>query len=307
MDRNLLVRLHSLGDIVLASGTAVEMSATGPVGFACREQYKAVVERIPGNIEVVPVSGGWKELRDISAGFSAVVDLQNNFTTRLAFAGKNVKRFRFNRSLRRKVLHGACISVPWRAEEYLKTWSDKGNPVPILNRYEMPPGNRLTVGIAAGGRWPLKAIPAGVTAELARLFCDTEGADVFLIGDSEDAPLAQHIVDDCGYRSVKSVAGEGGIARLINRIEGFDLLVSPDSGPAHIASALGVPVLVVFTSTSPALGFWPHNFEGSFMVDHVSCRPCHRHGGTKCPSGNQRCRRLIVPREVFQEAMCLIQ
>ncbi len=307
MNRNLLVRLHSLGDIVLASRTAVEMSATSFVGFACREQYKPVVERIPGNIEAIPVSGGWRELRSISSGFSTVVDLQNNFTTRLAFAGKNVKRFKFNRSLRRKVLRGTGVRVPWRAEEYLKTWSNKGNPVPVLNRYAMPPGNRLTVGIVAGGRWPLKTIPAGVTAELARLFCDTEGADVFLIGNSEDALLAQHIVDDCGYRNVKNVAGEGGIARLISRIEGFDLLVSPDSGPAHIASALGVPVLVVFTSTSPALGFWPQNLRGMFAAEPVPCRPCHRHGGKKCPAGHQQCRRLIVPREVFQEAMCLIR
>jgi heptosyltransferase-2 len=153
----------------------------------------------------------------------------------------------------------------------------------------------------------MKAIPPGVITELARLFCDTEGADVFLLGDSEDTSLAGHIVEDCGYRSVKNVAGEGGIARLISRIEGFDLLVSPDSGPAHIASALGVPVLVVFTSTSPALGFWPQGFKGSFMVDSVPCRPCHRHGGKECPAGDQRCRRLIVPREVFEEAMCLIR
>ncbi|OPX29175.1 MAG: hypothetical protein B1H09_06700 [Gemmatimonadaceae bacterium 4484_173] len=307
MVRNLLVRLHSLGDVVLASGTAVEMARSGSVGFACREVYKPIVERIPGNIEVIPVTGGWRELRRISSGFSTVVDLQNNMTTRLAFTGNNVKRFRFDRGLRRKVLHGAGVCVPWRAGEYLKTWSDQGSPSPVLKRYQTPLEDRLTVGIVAGGRWPMKTIPPGVTAELARLFCDTEGADVFLIGNSEDAPVAEQIVENCGYRSVNNVTGEGGIARLISRIEGFDLLVSPDSGPAHIASALGVPVLVVFTSTSPALGFWPQNFKGSFMVDSVPCRPCHRHGGKNCPAGDQRCRRLIVPRDVFEEAMCLIR
>ncbi|MCK5131827.1 MAG: glycosyltransferase family 9 protein [Candidatus Sabulitectum sp.] len=307
MAENLLVRLHSLGDVVLASGTAVAMSGSGPVSFAARAVYEPIIRRIPGSIKPIPVTGNWKELRRVSENFSTIVDLQNNLTTRLAFAGRNVKRFHFSRRLRRKVLLGAEITLPWRAEEYLRTWSVHGDPSPVLTRFETPRDGRFTVGIVAGGRWPMKTVPSGVVTELARLFCDLKGARVLIMGDSEDCLLAEHIAEQCGYRDVKSVAGEGGISRLIDRIEKLDLLISPDSGPAHLALALGVPVQVVFTSTSPALGFWSENFKGAFMVDPIPCRPCHRHGGKKCTAGDEQCRRMLVPRDVFEEAMCLVQ
>lgn len=204
------------------------------------------------------------------------------------------------------MLLGADLSLPWRAEEYLRTWSSEGDPSPVLTRLGMPEAGKFTVGIVTGGRWPMKAIPEGVVAELARLFCDVHGADVVLMGDSGNAVEAHRIVEECGYRSVKSVAGEGGISQLISRVETLDLLISPDSGSAHLAFALGVPVQVVFTSTSPALGFWPLDFRGSFMVNPIPCRPCHRHGGKKCSAGDEQCRKMLVPCEMFEEAMCLL-
>ena len=308
MVKNLLIRLHSLGDVILASGTAVSMAETEPVSFISRAAYEPVIQRIPGNIEPIPFSGSWRELRKLSENFSTIVDLQNNLTTKLALAGKpNVKRFCFSRRQRRKVLLGAGITLPWRAEEYLRTWSDLGNPAPVLTRLEYPEHDRFTVGIVAGGRWSMKSIPPGVIAELSRLFCDVKDAQVLILGDSEDRLLAEQVVEQCGYRNVCNVAGEGGISRLMNRIEKLDLLISPDSGPAHLAMALGVPVQVVFTSTSPALGFWKENFNGIFMVNPLPCRPCHRHGGKKCTAGDEQCRKMLVPREVFQEAMCLVQ
>lgn len=305
--QTLLVRLHSLGDVVLASGTAHSISLENPVTFVSRAAYEPVIKRIPGDVKSLSLTGSWRELRKISAGFSSIVDLQNNTTTRLAFAGRRVKSFRFSRRMRRKVLLGADITLPWRAEEYLHTWGGNGNPAPILERHSRPSGDSFTVGIVAGGGWPMKTIPPGVVTELARLFCDVKGARVLILGDSVDLPLSECIVEQAGYRDVASVAGEGGISQLISRIENLDLLISPDSGPAHLAMALGVPVQVVFTSTSPALGFWHPDFAGSFMVNPIPCRPCHRHGGKKCSAGDEQCRRMLVPRELFEAALCLLQ
>ncbi|MCK5785403.1 MAG: glycosyltransferase family 9 protein [Candidatus Sabulitectum sp.] len=304
--KNLLVRLHSLGDVVLASGTAVSMAGSGPVSFATRPAYEPVIRRIPGDIIPFPLSGNWRELREASRDFSTIVDLQNNLATRLAFTGKNVKRFHFSRRERRKVLLGTGKTLPWRAEGYLRTWSDQGNPAPVLDRLETSSDGRLTVGIVAGGKWQMKTIPPGVITELARLFCDLEGAEVLILGDPGEASLAKNIVEECGYRNVRSVAGEGGISQLISRIEKLSLLISPDSGPAHLAMALGVPVQVIFTSTSPALGFWSDTFKGAYMVNPIPCRPCHKHGGSKCTAGDEQCRSMLVPRDVFQEAMCLV-
>jgi len=308
MDKGtLLVRLHSLGDVILASGTASSMSLSGPVSFATRPEYEPVIRCIPGHITPVPVSNDWIDLRSKCRDYSEIIDLQNNLSTRLALAGRNVKRFHFSRRQRRKILLGSDDNLPWRAEEYLRTWGGRGNPSPVLMRTEMPPTEALNVGIVAGGRWPMKSIPPGIVAELARLFCDIEEACVFIIGGSEDRQEIDGIVDQCGYRSVTASAGDGDIKQLISTIEKLHLLVSPDSGPAHLANALGVPLQLVFTSTSQALGFWPEDFKGAFMVRGIPCRPCHKHGGKKCSAGDEQCRRMLVPREMFEEALCLLK
>jgi len=93
------------------------------------------------------------------------------------------------------------------------------------------------------------------------------------------------------------------VAGLLDALEGLALLVSPDSGPAH-AAALGVPVLVVFTSTSPALGFWE---EGTGWGPAAACSPCHRHGGLACRRGGEACRRSILPAEVREAAVRLLE
>jgi heptosyltransferase-2 len=303
----LLVRLHSLGDVVLASGTAASMALSGPVSFATRPEYEPVVRRIPGGITPVPVSDNWLDIRKISGGYSEIVDLQNNLATKLAFAGKNARRFRFSRRQRRKILLGSDSTLPFRAEEYLRTWGGKGNADSVLTRLETPPEGVFNVGIVAGGRWPMKSIPAGVVEELARLFCDVAEASVFVFGGGGDQNEINLIVEHCGYRNVTALTAEGGISQLISRIEKLHLLVSPDSGPAHLAKALGVPLQVIFTSTSKALGFWPEDFTGAFKVEGIPCRPCHRHGGRKCSAGDEQCRKMLVPREIFEAAICLLK
>ena len=150
----------------------------------------------------------------------------------------------------------------------------------------------------------MKSIPSGVVSELSRLFCDVCGGEVKILGGAQDIEISRRIVEECGYREVESLAGKGDVASLISTVEGLDLLVSPDSGPAHLAMALGVPSLVLFTSTSPSLGFYPPEMNNAFMVNRVTCRPCHRHGGNTCAAGDSVCRNRMVPREIFEAARC---
>lgn len=305
-DRSLAVRLHSLGDVVLASGTVSALAEEGKTFFATSPGFAPVAERFPGVASVITVTG-WRELRRAAVGFSRVIDLQNNLTTGTALFGRATARYSLDRRKRRAILRGSGESMVWRAADYMEAAGLSGDPMPVLSRREYPEPGETTVGIVTGGRWPMKAIPDGVAAELARLFCDVLDARVFLIGGEQDRTRAEAVSEQCGYRRVVPVAGEGDIGQLVRRIEGLDLLVSPDSGPAHIGIGLGVPTQVIFTATSPALGFYPPDLPGIFMTCGVRCRPCHRHGGTSCRVGDELCRRSLVPRELFQEALCLMR
>lgn len=306
-----LIRLHSLGDVVLAQPAATALSENNRVFFVTSTSYAPVVDRMPGNIEVIPfiTDAGPFKLRKILHRISPgrIIDLQNNLTTAIATAGMRVSgRFRMNRKLRNDVLLGKAESMPVRISDFLKAAGLNGDVDTILNKGNRSPSDKLRVGIVTGGRWNLKSIPDTVVSEISRLLIDLYNASVILMGGEEDHIRVHEAAESVARTDVAVYAGEGGIAELIERIETLDLLISPDSGPAHLAKALGVPVLVVFTSTSPVLGFWRKGFKGNFMVSNVPCRPCHRHGGKVCPTGEEICRKGIVPRQLTEHAMELL-
>ena len=107
-------------------------------------------------------------------------------------------------------------------------------------------------GLDCSGRWYIKSIPSAVISETSRILADLHGAGLVLLGGAEDKRILKTTAESAGRENIDVYCGEEGIEGLINTIEALDLLISPDSGPAHLASALGVPVLVVFTSTSPS-------------------------------------------------------
>jgi heptosyltransferase-2 len=82
-----------------------------------------------------------------------------------------------------------------------------------------------------------------------------------------------------------------GSAELIGRAQA---IVTNDSAPQHLASAMGTPTLTIFGPTVPEFGFGPlserHALAGH---DALSCRPCDRHGPRRCPLGHWRCMREL--------------
>ena len=93
-------------------------------------------------------------------------------------------------------------------------------------------------------------------------------------------------------------------AALIGRAR---LLVTNDSAPLHLASAMNTPTVAVFGPTVPAFGFGPLA-ERAAVAEHLSldCRPCDQHGPQRCPLGHWRCMREISPEQVAQLARSII-
>ncbi|GEM_PF-446674 len=310
--RRILIRLHSLGDVVLAQPAAKALAGGGNVHFVTSLEYLPVVERME---DVVPVphlrKTGWRGLRSILREFSAtadvVVDLQNNLTTRLATSGMNVTgRFRMNRKLRRKVMAGGSGTMNPRRLDFLRAVGAVEGGMPVLARHGGPSAEKM-VGLVAGGRWKMKSIPVGVLAETARILLDVYGVGVVFVGGPDDEEDVMRAAEETRREGVSTYSGEAGLGGLFEVMERLSLLVSPDSGPAHLAAAMGIPVVVVFTSTSPGLGFWEEGSADFFFSGDLKCRPCHPHGGSRCPEGGESCRLSIVPMKLARRAMRLIE
>ncbi len=170
----------------------------------------------------------------------------------------------------------------------------------LLQRNGVVSHERL-IALAPGSVWATKRWP--YYRELAQLLA-TEGRLV-VVGGREDSPLALEIrtavpnaVDATGVLPML------GSAELIGRCAA---IVTNDSSPLHLASAMGTPTVAIFGPTVPEFGFGPLA-RSSVVVGHeaLACRPCHRHGPRRCPLTHFRCMRELTAELVAEHARRLI-
>jgi lipopolysaccharide heptosyltransferase II len=110
---------------------------------------------------------------------------------------------------------------------------------------------RPILAIHPGALWPTKRWPIEKFAEIARNF----DGSVVVVGSAGERALAARIVDGSASRKqpIVNLAGETTLKQLAALLGAVDVLVSNDSGPMHLAAALGTPVVGIFTCTSPRL------------------------------------------------------
>ncbi len=124
--------------------------------------------------------------------------------------------------------------------------------------------------IAPGARWPSKRWPAPKWGELARRLSPLH---MVTIGAGQDAGLADEIAS-ISRGAAFPYAGKSSLKGLVEIIRRARFLVTNDSGPMHIAAALGVPVFAVFGPTDPGLTGPYGNGTRVVIKGQVKCSPC---------------------------------
>lgn len=149
---------------------------------------------------------------------------------------------------------------------------------------EVTPG---FVALAPGSIWGTKRWP--YYGELAARLASS----VVIVGGPEDRELGQQIVAASGGQA-HNAAGALSLLASAALIRRARTLVTNDSAPLHLATAVATPIVAVFGPTVPAFGFGPRR-PGDVVIQHqhLSCRPCSKHGPQICPLGHHRCMREI--------------
>jgi len=80
----------------------------------------------------------------------------------------------------------------------------------------------------------------------------------------------------------------------------LDIVITNDSGPMHIAAALGKSQIAIFGATHPRLGFRPLNDNAVIIQSENKCRPCSLHGSDNCRKYQLKCMYDIHSKEVFE-------
>jgi ADP-heptose:LPS heptosyltransferase len=107
-----------------------------------------------------------------------------------------------------------------------------------------------------------------------------QGLDTVLLGGPGDVAFAADVEAQCGVR-LRNLAGRTSLRDLFGIFARAAVAFGPDSGPMHIAAAVGAPVVSMWGATSAARSM-PWGSEDGVLQGQADCMPCFR---KTCPIG----------------------
>ena len=143
-------------------------------------------------------------------------------------------------------------------------------------------------------RWPAERYAA-----LGDSFVES-GASVVLVGSQAEMEVSDQVCRQMRNQPIV-LTGKTTVAEATAIISVADVLITNDTGPAHIGSAVGTPTLVIFGPTNP-LTTRPFASTAEMIRHQPECAPCMLRD---CPI-DHRCMTAITPEEVFARASVMI-
>ena len=189
-----------------------------------------------------------------------------------------------------------CDDEPRRLELPV-TRADRAAADAVWESLSLPDPREVVLLNIGGAYGNAKHWPREHSIELSRRLADDLRLTVLVLcGPSERADAAS-LADAVAHSRVLSLADEdvrfGPTKAIIQRAR---LLVSTDSGPRHIAAAVGTPTITLFGPIDPR---WSENYQPGAVHLRLplECSPC---GRRVCPLGHHRCMRDLTPDLVLQ-------
>ncbi|MEI7939421.1 MAG: lipopolysaccharide heptosyltransferase II [Verrucomicrobiota bacterium] len=163
-------------------------------------------------------------------------------------------------------------------------------------RHQWPVERARWITLQPGARWLNKRWPVESYMELVRLLAPANpGFDFAILGGAGDRPLGEAIARADPARCL-DLTGRLSLPEMVEWLRRSELMVSNDTGPMHVAAALGKPVVALFGPTEPCR-------TGPYrQVDHVlqlnlPCVPCLK---SRCGYAKPfECLRALPPAAVF--------
>lgn len=313
--RVLVLRFSSLGDVVLTSAAIAALKSAWPateIVFAVKSAFADLVRSNPHVAHVVTVEsreGALATARKLNAvQADALLDLhRNNRSALLRLLVRGPRRrvvwskrpFFDNLAVRLRLRpYRAAMTISERyhlaAEQLVESSLPRGEMklwVSAAHQSEADAAlaaagvdlSRPIAALSPGGTAATKLWPIERFAELARRIAGT-GTQVVITGSKGEGPLAEAIV--AAVPGAKDLTGAFGIGVLAGVIARSAVFAGNDSGPMHMARALGTPSLAIFGSTDPR----QFEFAGhGVLFAGVPCSPCSFFGRASCPEGHFRC------------------
>ena len=161
-------------------------------------------------------------------------------------------------------------------------------------------GNAHWIAVQPGARWANKRWPAEYFTELARCLARKfPDARFAILGGAEDRPLGGMIARIEPERCF-NLCGQTSLPEMIEWLRLCELMITNDTGPMHVAAALGKPLVALFGPTEPHRT-GPYRHLDSVLRIDLPCSPCLK---SRCHyKKKNECLNALSPATVF-EVVC---
>ncbi|MGC3996064.1 MAG: lipopolysaccharide heptosyltransferase II [Anaeromyxobacter sp.] len=324
----LVIRYSALGDVVLATSVLEPLRARFPqarIEWVTDPLYAPLLEGLPELAQVHRLvregeDTAWALAGRLRGRFDAVIDLQNKVRSAVIARAAAPLRTAFKRRSAGAALMALFGSDPplvraHATQLYAEALAPLGITAPGPMKINLPPQavalaadalrgvSAPAVALAPGARWATKRWPAERFAAVADALA-ADGVSIVLCGGpgDRDAFAAFRAATRAPVAADLSCLPIDALAAAIARVQ---LLVACDSGPVHLATAVGTPVLALFGPTSVTR--WGPPPPGRALHLGLRCAPCSNHGGDFCPEGHHRCLADLAPEAVLAAARDMLR
>jgi lipopolysaccharide heptosyltransferase II len=308
--RILLLRLERIGDLLMSLEAIEDVRHAAPgatIDLVVGSWNEVLARRIGGIQRVETLDAGWLSREDLALSPQAMLHHARSWSARTYDLAIN-----FEPDIRSNVLlaasraartagfasggGGSLLDVALPFDPRAHTTANAQRLVAAVldvpprtapARLEISPEERRKaseslaghrrplVGIHVSGGRAIKQWEPERFAELASRLIRTRGAGIVLTGTTADRPLVDKVAGALAKAAVIDLAGALDLPTLAAVLERLDVFVTGDTGPMHVAAAVGVPIVAVFGPSDPAR-YAPRDPMHRVVRVDLPCSPCNR-------------------------------
>ena len=327
MTRNMVARLDNTGDVVLAGPAVRAVAASGePVVFLAGPRGADAARLLPGVAEVIVFDAPWVSFEPSavdSDAIAALVDRVRRHSIDEAIILTSFHQSPLPLALLLRLagvrrIAATCVDYPGslldirhsyddslhEVEQSLSLCAAAGHHLPIGDegRLELDFGTtrpreheRPYVVVHPGASVPARALPVQPTTRAVQQLA-AAGYHVVVTGSAAESELGQRVARAAPREDVTIRCGTTELAELAMLVAGAQAVVCGNTSVAHLAAAVGTPVIEAFAPVVPAHRWrpWrvPHILLGILNIDCAGCR------ARVCPIAGQPCLAPFTPAEV---------
>jgi ADP-heptose:LPS heptosyltransferase len=338
--RILLLRLERIGDLVMALEAIGDVRALAPgaqIDLVVGSWNAALAQAVPGVTSVETLDAEWLSRDGGGLGMPALLraawswrirryDLAINFEpdvrSNLVAAASGAARIAGWRSggggpvLDVALDHDPSVHTSINARRLVQAAFGRTPPessAPLLKVPEVataaaaailrPATGRPLVGVHLNAGRAIKQWPPERFADVAMRLADSRGAAIVTTGGPGDRGLIADLQRALAPRLVIDASVADSLLTSVALLGQLDLLVTGDTGPMHLAAAVGTPVVAVFGPSDPARYATRGSVDRVVRID-LPCSPCNRirRPPARCVGHTPDCLAGISADDVFAAA-----